>query len=64
MCLGPNFGSTQLATQMFYSNFTGLRRLNSTQLYEWLIDRGIDEVDAQKLQGIMLYRFNEALILA
>ena len=64
MCLGPNFCSTQLATQMFYSNFIGLRRLNSTQLYGWLIDQGIDEVDAQKLQGIMLYRFNEVLILA
>ena len=31
--------------------FTGNHRMNSTQLYEWLINEGIDEEDAKILRG-------------
>ena len=34
--------------------FTGIRRMNSTQLYEWLINEGIDEEGAKIVRGMIL----------
>ena len=42
-----------VAYLVFYCGFTGAHRMNYTQLYQWLINEGINEEDTKKLRGIV-----------